>query len=752
MRQLKFCIQFTLAGLLWMIFFAPSSKAQLKNWTLPGHYVDVSTIFVPSLLPTLPGFGHYNGNSTPLSHNLVHDENGNLLFFVVGTEIYDHTGHFAGSITNPYYDVVPTTGNTTPIPGGNNSTEIAIIPVPCNNDRYFVVFAHGEASPNRARIRYGMVDLTQDINDGLLVMPTQSGAPGVKGAFDQMSTHRPQINFAVSSGINNEHHLYIQVGANISVYKTGEDGNGVPNITPVSSGFITTLSNPGTDNSAGSISGTELELSHDNTKLVAVSSLRNGSSNNGTTHYEVFDLDPITGSFLGTSNVYSFTNVGLGKGMAFSPNGQYLWVTLAADPNFLGGATTAPTIGINYFPLTIGSSPTLTPMISNEDFSLSQLEIGAGGILFALGDNASSSNPQLAIVNDPDNPTTTSSGYSPANGMSFPLSNQLGTGLYYHGMRLIPDQIETHKYGASSPISILGESYSFECGQDASVCPTIIGGVAPFSYSVSYQGTLLSSGSNVATVCFLAGEECGFYDITVSDANGCSAEGKIQINRAAIAGVLSGPQHISPPDPFYLSLSGYTGEYVEYQLLTNCNPSPNGWVTIATGKLPQNDVVFNTTNNWESCFLTDELTYCFRAKVYCKEPQEGMDASCLPVITEELCIPVCVEGVCEPGGGGGDDRTEKLGLSASGLNIDLRIFPNPVQNKLNIHLSKVPSTEKVVIRVMDIHGKILNELGTEASMNGNLTHKLDLSDLASGMYLINVSGAKFNTTQKFLKQ
>ncbi len=82
-------------------------------------------------------------------------------------------------------------------------------------------------------------------------------------------------------------------------------------------------------------------------------------------------------------------------------------------------------------------------MISNEDFSLSQLEIGAGGILFALGDNASGSNPQLAIVNDPDNPTTTSSGYSPANGMSFPLSNQLGTGLYYHGMRLIPDQIES---------------------------------------------------------------------------------------------------------------------------------------------------------------------------------------------------------------------------------------------------------------------------------------------------------------------
>ena len=84
-----------------------------------------------------------------------------------------------------------------------------------------------------------------------------------------------------------------------------------------------------------------------------------------------------------------------------------------------------------------------------------------------------------------------------------------------------------------------------------------------------------------------------------------------------------------------------------------------------------------------------------------------------------------------------------LGIKSPIFTNNASIWPNPVENNLNILLNQ---NNKALASVMDMHGKkILSKtIGSE--------HKLDLSCLNPGKYLINLKGEGLNQTHKFIKK
>lgn len=69
------------------------------------------------------------------------------------------------------------------------------------------------------------------------------------------------------------------------------------------------------------------------------------------------------------------------------------------------------------------------------------------------------------------------------------------------------------------------------------------------------------------------------------------------------------------------------------------------------------------------------------------------------------------------------------------------VYPNPVQDELNIKLPELNSNH--VIAIKDITGRTVYNTTTESVEN-----KINTSDLANGMYIITISGKEYNSVQK----
>jgi hypothetical protein len=78
------------------------------------------------------------------------------------------------------------------------------------------------------------------------------------------------------------------------------------------------------------------------------------------------------------------------------------------------------------------------------------------------------------------------------------------------------------------------------------------------------------------------------------------------------------------------------------------------------------------------------------------------------------------------------------------------ISPNPAQYSLNIQFQK-PVTGKITYSLMDMQGrKLIHQTNEERS---TITKKtIDISDLPSGTYILELSTLKEKITQKVVKQ
>ncbi|HTL82940.1 MAG TPA: T9SS type A sorting domain-containing protein, partial [Bacteroidia bacterium] len=81
----------------------------------------------------------------------------------------------------------------------------------------------------------------------------------------------------------------------------------------------------------------------------------------------------------------------------------------------------------------------------------------------------------------------------------------------------------------------------------------------------------------------------------------------------------------------------------------------------------------------------------------------------------------------------------------SAQTISLNIFPNPVQDIATISLGEL--YDDATVRIVDLSGKTVHEekIGKQTS-----TLRIDVSDWAKGMYLVNISSGKNSVTKKMM--
>ena len=79
------------------------------------------------------------------------------------------------------------------------------------------------------------------------------------------------------------------------------------------------------------------------------------------------------------------------------------------------------------------------------------------------------------------------------------------------------------------------------------------------------------------------------------------------------------------------------------------------------------------------------------------------------------------------------------------------IYPNPAIDELNIDFTTLHRSD-IVIHIHDMQGRLVKQIHT--SVMDGLNHlKIDLSELAKGMYTMKLSNSKeLNFTKTFTKQ
>lgn len=104
-----------------------------------------------------------------------------------------------------------------------------------------------------------------------------------------------------------------------------------------------------------------------------------------------------------------------------------------------------------------------------------------------------------------------------------------------------------------------------------------------------------------------------------------------------------------------------------------------------------------------------------------------------------------------------DNNLSAKGWSMNyGINLDVKtysnginefnIYPNPAQNLVNVSLS-LYQNENVLIQLVDMYGRVLYK-ESHNNVKDRINCQINTSDLAAGMYIINVSTSKGKTSKK----
>jgi hypothetical protein len=80
-------------------------------------------------------------------------------------------------------------------------------------------------------------------------------------------------------------------------------------------------------------------------------------------------------------------------------------------------------------------------------------------------------------------------------------------------------------------------------------------------------------------------------------------------------------------------------------------------------------------------------------------------------------------------------------------NINIKVYPNPVSDKLKIDIQNVNSLKSTIISVYDTQGKLL----LQQTITKQQT-ELNISDFAKGIYILKVSDTNNTTISKFVKE
>src|SRR5690554_5006791 len=95
-------------------------------------------------------------------------------------------------------------------------------------------------------------------------------------------------------------------------------------------------------------------------------------------------------------------------------------------------------------------------------------------------------------------------------------------------------------------------------------------------------------------------------------------------------------------------------------------------------------------------------------------------------------------------------RQESVGLKEQENDLNIRLFPNPVNNKLNFNFDA--SVGNIQLEIYDIAGRKINDYSFADSNNENQNASIDVSALNKGLYFCKFSSENQQITRKFIKK
>jgi fibronectin type 3 domain-containing protein len=81
----------------------------------------------------------------------------------------------------------------------------------------------------------------------------------------------------------------------------------------------------------------------------------------------------------------------------------------------------------------------------------------------------------------------------------------------------------------------------------------------------------------------------------------------------------------------------------------------------------------------------------------------------------------------------------------------LILYPNPSSNEVTISYS-LSSLQDVTFGIYDIQGKLVRRVEKPSKSAGKYVLKIDISDIANGIYIIQMQTGDDNIFKKFLKE
>jgi hypothetical protein len=408
---------------------------QNSLWSLPNLYAEFPDEDPPELysLPIPPNAipdVDYMGQQATNAHNAIHDQNGELLFFVVDDRIFNHEGYGLGQFFGDGFEDL----NAWQIKG---NAEVCVVPDPGNCSRYYMFTSTRGSSANTAF--YGLLDISvpntyhpnQELT-GNLVNATNSQGPfaSLLASLDFWNTgENPpyaeltdvDFHFATTPlRADNSRVVFVYASGLGYLYKIRVDENG---ISPIGVDILSINypSHPGR---------MELEVYSraDDTYILGV------GERNGIFICELDNnLNLISGSDIFFNMVSSeYNEVPFIKGLEFTQNGQYLFFThhpVSNSPN-----------AVKYIDLTVNQLNDLILPNGGEDFKYSQIELGNDGKLYFAWQGG------LAALSDPESPSAFNFDNTAIPVPNYPLSDAGFPAEEPMKVYLLPDQIDGMNY------------------------------------------------------------------------------------------------------------------------------------------------------------------------------------------------------------------------------------------------------------------------------------------------------------------
>lgn len=92
-----------------------------------------------------------------------------------------------------------------------------------------------------------------------------------------------------------------------------------------------------------------------------------------------------------------------------------------------------------------------------------------------------------------------------------------------------------------------------------------------------------------------------------------------------------------------------------------------------------------------------------------------------------------------------------IDLQSKSNKISYSVYPNPTNQYLNITL-ELEQKSQVEIQLVSLDGKVIQQIENTHLESGKLTKKVNLAQLASGVYFLEFKIDNANYTEKIVKQ